>query len=146
MVFPERVFAAIVPWLILAATTIFTLQPVMAKHIPGPRRVDEKTCPVLLLGGGAYFGGALGIVLLPVLGLTLIVPVIIAPPLNGRQSRFSLPRVSPAASPVLACPMLMWVHRTVVLFIGNASADEMLFPGRRHGHSSTELRQGGDLK
>lgn len=82
MVFPERVFAAIVPWLILAATTILTLQPVMAQNIPRPRRVDERTSPVLLLRVGAYFGGALGIVLLSVLGLSLVVPFIIAPTLH----------------------------------------------------------------
>ena len=75
---PAHTFKVIVPPLVLAAALVLAAQPMLRRLVAG--RVDDNTRSQLWLvhttvfvGGvyGAYFGGALGIVLLAVLGVTL---------------------------------------------------------------------------
>lgn len=79
--FPERVFAALVPWLILGATLLFVAQPWIARRLPPPAPGERGSPPILLvsvgLAGvyGAYFGGALGVLLLAVLGIEMALPL-----------------------------------------------------------------------
>lgn len=65
LISPERLFAAIVPWLVLAATFIFW------RGAPGSaaRTSAMRLLPLLLIGClyGGYFNGALGVVLLAAL-------------------------------------------------------------------------------
>ena len=70
---PERVFSALVPWLILTAALLFALQPVLGRflkdHLSGgkPR---GKTLVALVIGQffiavyGGYFGAGIGILML----------------------------------------------------------------------------------
>lgn len=64
---PERLFAVVVPWLVLAATALFWLG--------APRSTEgasaARLLPLLLIGClyGGYFNGALGVVLLAALAL-----------------------------------------------------------------------------
>lgn len=62
---PERLFAAIVPWLVLAATFVFWLGAPRAVATAGAAR----PLPLLLIAClyGGYFNGALGVVLLAAL-------------------------------------------------------------------------------
>jgi uncharacterized membrane protein YfcA len=76
----ENTFAAVVPWLIGAATALFAAAPLITKllsrrHPPGS---DAHARPRTLLAGvfigsiyGGYFGAGLGIVLFAVLALSL---------------------------------------------------------------------------
>ncbi|HZC53512.1 MAG TPA: sulfite exporter TauE/SafE family protein, partial [Mycobacterium sp.] len=75
---PSDVFSRLVPWLILGATALFAMQPVVARHVrPHERRGGAGSmiglrAGVLLSGVyGAYFGAGLGIMLLGILGLVL---------------------------------------------------------------------------
>ena len=72
----NNVFAAIVPWLILAACALLLLQPVVTSRVRARRPEREQhRSPVLavaqFLGGvyGAFFGAGLGVMMLAVLGL-----------------------------------------------------------------------------
>jgi uncharacterized protein len=72
---PAKVFAGVVPWLILAACVLVVVQPRLMRvlrtrgwaptHLPRP-----SLLPTLFVAGiyGGYFGAALGIVLIAVLG------------------------------------------------------------------------------
>jgi uncharacterized protein len=70
-------FTAIAPWLVLGASLLFALQPLLRRALSGsgdPTRVH----PVLLLLGtfaasvyGGYFGAGMGVMLLAILGLCL---------------------------------------------------------------------------
>jgi uncharacterized protein len=73
---PNTVFAAIVPWLILAACALLLLQPVVSSRVRARRPVREQHRSPLLavaqfLGGvyGAFFGAGLSVMMLAVLGL-----------------------------------------------------------------------------
>jgi uncharacterized membrane protein YfcA len=72
----NTVFAAIVPWLILAACALLLLQPVVTARVRARRPVREQhRSPLLVaaqfLGGvyGAFFGAGLSVMMLAVLGL-----------------------------------------------------------------------------
>jgi hypothetical protein len=72
----NRVFSAIVPWLILGACALLLLQPVVTSRVRARRPVREQhRSPVLavaqFLGGvyGAFFGAGLSVMMLAVLGL-----------------------------------------------------------------------------
>lgn len=69
---PDKTFDVIVPWLLLAATVIFTFGPRITPHL----RKLFQIGPVALLSiqfligiYGGYFGGAMGIVMLALYGL-----------------------------------------------------------------------------
>jgi uncharacterized membrane protein YfcA len=72
---PARAFDIIVPFLVLLATAVLALQPVVQRLVgrPAPRR--RQLVLQLLTGLGAvyggYFGGALGVILVAVLALVL---------------------------------------------------------------------------
>ncbi|HEY2595948.1 MAG TPA: sulfite exporter TauE/SafE family protein [Chloroflexota bacterium] len=72
----NSVFAAVVPWLILAACALLLVQPLVTSRVRARRPEREQhRAPVLavaqLLGGtyGAFFGAGLGVMMLAVLGL-----------------------------------------------------------------------------
>jgi uncharacterized membrane protein YfcA len=74
---PESAFDAVVPFLVLAASLLLALQPRIATLV-GPPSADHREGRALLypaigLGAvyGGYFGGALGVILLGVLALTV---------------------------------------------------------------------------
>ncbi|WP_158675729.1 sulfite exporter TauE/SafE family protein [Nocardia stercoris] len=90
LVAPPKVFAALVPYLILSATALFTAQPMLS------RRLAERTgdSPLLLFAGvfvggayGAYFNGGMGIVLLTALALGIDASITL---LNGLKSLLTL--------------------------------------------------------
>lgn len=71
LVLPPGVFAAVVPWLILAACGLLAAQGRLRRHTGGhhPRALHAGTFLGCVYGG--YFGAGLGIALLAVLGLAL---------------------------------------------------------------------------
>ncbi|MDX6286471.1 MAG: uncharacterized protein QOG53_1956 [Frankiales bacterium] len=78
---PSDAFRALVPYLVLFACALVAVQPRLAQWVAkrrGERRVGVDDVPIgafiaVMLGGvyGAYFGGALGVVLLAVFGILL---------------------------------------------------------------------------
>jgi hypothetical protein len=76
LVTPEAAFDALVPALVLLASILVGLQPVLARHL-GPAEHLPHARPVLLLSVfaatvyGGYFGGGLGIIVLAALTLTV---------------------------------------------------------------------------
>ncbi len=73
---PAEAFRRLVPWLVLAASLLFALQPLLSRALG--RHRDHGAHRVLLLAGtfgaavyGGYFGAGMGVVLLAVLGLAL---------------------------------------------------------------------------
>jgi uncharacterized membrane protein YfcA len=74
---PSSAFTRLVPWLVLFASVLFAVQPVLVRALSSVAH-DHPTRRALLLAGtfltavyGGYFGGAMGIMLLAVLGLAL---------------------------------------------------------------------------
>ncbi|MGX7679113.1 sulfite exporter TauE/SafE family protein [Jatrophihabitans sp. DSM 45814] len=76
---PADVFTALVPWLVLAATALFALQPWVSAWVSRRARMSgrDPSGPPLIIGVllasvyGAYFGAGLGIILLAVIGSLL---------------------------------------------------------------------------
>ena len=73
---PASAFARLVPWLVLGASALFAVQPLLANLLS--RHEQARTRRVLLTGGlcavsvyGGYFGAGLGVMLLALLGMTL---------------------------------------------------------------------------
>ncbi len=71
-------FTRIAPWLILGASLLFALQPLLSRALGDGSHTPSRTHTVLLLGGtflasiyGGYFGAGLGVMLLAILGLCL---------------------------------------------------------------------------
>ncbi len=72
-----KVFASLVPWLILAASVLFLLQPIVAKwlgHHPKVEISQRRVALVMLLQlgvaiYGGYFGAGIGILMLSALGV-----------------------------------------------------------------------------
>jgi uncharacterized protein len=74
---PSADFDRLAPWLVLFASVLFAAQPLLVRLL-GNVRHDHPTRRLLLMGGtfltsvyGGYFGAAMGIVFLAVLGLAL---------------------------------------------------------------------------
>lgn len=74
---PSSDFDRLAPWLVLFASVLFAAQPVLVRLLGGSGH-DHRTRRALLFGGtflsavyGGYFGAAMGIMLLAVLGLAL---------------------------------------------------------------------------
>jgi uncharacterized membrane protein YfcA len=75
---PEKMFAALVPWLILVAATLFTLQPVIARKL-GIGKAHEAPVGSTIVGVvlfqflvgiyGGYFGAGIGILMLSALAM-----------------------------------------------------------------------------
>jgi hypothetical protein len=90
---PSRAFALLAPYLLLAACTLFVLQPVIAAHL-ARRGSAARPRRAVLHGGcflssvyGAYFGAGLGVMLLAVLALALPEPLV---RISGLRSVISL--------------------------------------------------------
>lgn len=74
---PERYFAALVPWLILTATVLFTLQPLVARMIRSQAApaAEHSSAHLMFLAAaqllvaiyGGYFGAGIGILMLSAL-------------------------------------------------------------------------------
>jgi uncharacterized protein len=69
-------FDSVVPWLVLGAAALFAVQPALRRALD--RGAHPRTRPVLLVAGvfaasvyGGYFGAAMGVMFLAVLGLAL---------------------------------------------------------------------------
>jgi uncharacterized membrane protein YfcA len=79
LVGPEDTFAALAPWLVLAACALLALQPLVKRwvarsaHHTAPARLVVTVGVASVYGG--YFGAGLGIVLLAALGLLLDEPL-----------------------------------------------------------------------
>jgi uncharacterized membrane protein YfcA len=76
--FDERYFAALVPWLILTAATLFTLQPMIARRlgigkpheVPHGRTILGVMLFQFIVGiYGGYFGAGIGILMLAALAM-----------------------------------------------------------------------------
>jgi uncharacterized membrane protein YfcA len=70
-------FEAVVPWLVLGAAALFAVQPLLRRALDRGS-AHPRTRPVLLVAGvfaasvyGGYFGAAMGVMFLAVLGLAL---------------------------------------------------------------------------
>lgn len=75
---PSHAFSRIAPWLVLFASLLFALRPLLAKGLARLGHVDGQVHrPVLFVGMflaavyGGYFGAAMGVIMLAVLGLAL---------------------------------------------------------------------------
>lgn len=71
-------FRNLVPWLVLGASILFAIQPLLKRALGGTAHTPPRTRPILLAGGtfaasvyGGYFGAGLGVMLLAILGLAL---------------------------------------------------------------------------
>ncbi|MGW0183574.1 sulfite exporter TauE/SafE family protein [Nocardia sp. NPDC003345] len=87
---PPEVFAALVPYLVLAATALFAAQPVISKKLAQKGGDSRFTLFAgVFLGGvyGAYFNGGMGIVLLTALALGIEASI---NSLNGLKSALTL--------------------------------------------------------
>jgi uncharacterized protein len=74
---PTATFDAVVPWLVLGASALFAVQPVLRRVLDNGS-AHPRARPVLLVLGvfaasvyGGYFGAAMGVMFLAVLGLAL---------------------------------------------------------------------------
>ena len=74
----SALFRTLAPWLVLGASILFALQPLLRRALGGSAHSPPRTRPLLLAGGtfaasiyGGYFGAGLGVLLLAILGLAL---------------------------------------------------------------------------
>jgi uncharacterized membrane protein YfcA len=91
---PASAFTALVPWLILVATAIFAVQPVLAAKVTRRQAEGQDVGSALVYVGvllsavyGGYFGAGLGIMLLGVLGTLLPLGL---QAINGLKNALSL--------------------------------------------------------
>ncbi|HLW46022.1 MAG TPA: sulfite exporter TauE/SafE family protein [Acidimicrobiales bacterium] len=73
----QRLFARLAPWLVVAATVLFALQPLLARLLRDVSH-EHRTRRVLVHGGtfvtslyGGYFGAGMGVIMLAVFGVAL---------------------------------------------------------------------------
>jgi uncharacterized membrane protein YfcA len=71
-------FRSLAPWLVLGASLLFAIQPLLKRALSGSSHAPPRTRTLLLSGGtfvaavyGGYFGAGLGVMLLAILGLAL---------------------------------------------------------------------------
>jgi hypothetical protein len=74
---PSSAFTRLAPWLVLFATALFAMSPFLSRWLSGGGPTTD-TRPIALWVGmflaavyGGYFGAAMGVIILAVLGLTL---------------------------------------------------------------------------
>jgi hypothetical protein len=78
---PQRAFDLVVPVLVIAASLLVGIQPVITRRLrTEDGRHQERPRALLVAVGlscvyGGYFGGGLGVILLAVIGLTLAAPL-----------------------------------------------------------------------
>ncbi len=108
---PASVFEAVVPFLVLLAAVMLALQPRVQAWVAARPRRAEGLPPLLLvvtfIGGvyGAYFGGALGVILLAALGSVLADDL---QRINGLKSLLSLVVNGVAAAIFVFSPQAHW--------------------------------------
>jgi hypothetical protein len=73
---PSSAFTRIAPWLVLSASALFALGPLLSRVLAGgqtarPHRLALWTGMFFAAVYGGYFGAAMGVIMLAVLGLTL---------------------------------------------------------------------------
>jgi uncharacterized membrane protein YfcA len=112
LVSPARIFEALVPLLVLFAAALLAAQPRVSAWVEGRRDGEVQGVPAVLLvvtflGGvyGAYFGGALGVVLLAALGSVLADDL---QRINGLKSALSLVINSVAVTIFVFSPHVHW--------------------------------------
>jgi uncharacterized membrane protein YfcA len=78
LVTPAGSFRSLVPWLVLLATVLFAVQPLIVRLV-SQVSVDHASRRALLFGGtfvvavyGGYFGAAMGVMMLALYGLALV--------------------------------------------------------------------------
>jgi uncharacterized membrane protein YfcA len=108
---PSKTFTAIAPWLVLLASLLFAVQPLLVRAFAG-HHDRHPTRLVLLYGGtllaavyGGYFGAGMGVVLLAVLGLAIPDQLVRT---TGLRSILSVLVNGVAASVFLARGTLVW--------------------------------------
>ncbi|MFD7843944.1 sulfite exporter TauE/SafE family protein [Nocardia sp. NPDC059764] len=105
---PPKVFAALVPYLILAATALFAAQPLVSRKLSehgGDSRLRLFAGVFLGAAYGAYFNGGMGIVLLTALALGIDASIT---RLNGLKSLLTLTVSSTAVIAVALFGPVEW--------------------------------------
>ncbi|WP_181722699.1 sulfite exporter TauE/SafE family protein [Nocardia gipuzkoensis] len=111
---PPQVFAVLVPYLILAATALFAIQPAVSRVLNARRAGSRLTLFAgVFLGGvyGAYFNGGMGIVLLTALALGIDASVSL---LNGLKSLLTLTVSTTAMVAVALFGPVDWLSAAVL--------------------------------
>ncbi len=134
----ERLFAGIVPWLILLATLLLAFQPLIKKWVTpkAPAESVEKkqrfwaallVFPATVYGG--YFGAGLGVILLAVLGLSVKEDMV---RLNALKQSLSLTANVAAAVFFLFSDQVQWMAAGIMMvcallggFLGGKLAGKM---------------------
>ncbi|MFE2955224.1 sulfite exporter TauE/SafE family protein [Nocardia tengchongensis] len=105
---PPKVFAALVPYLILAATALFAAQPLVSRKLSehgADSRIRLFAGVFLGAAYGAYFNGGMGIVLLTALALGIDASIT---RLNGLKSLLTLTVSSTAVIAVALFGPVQW--------------------------------------
>lgn len=139
---PEAVFEAVVPYLVLLAAVMLALQPRVARRLAG-RPASARELPLALLAVtflsgayGAYFGGALGVILLAALGSVLADGL---QRVNALKSVLSVVINGVAASIFLFSPHVHWV--TVAVMGAGSLAGGRLGAGVARRLGAEQLRR-----
>lgn len=118
LVSPASVFEALVPVLVLLAAAMLAIQPWVSAWVERRRGGEAHGVPAVLLvvtflGGiyGAYFGGALGVVLLAALGSVLADDL---QRINGLKSLLSLVINTVAVAIFVFSPHVHWTTAAVM--------------------------------
>ncbi|MDA8444417.1 sulfite exporter TauE/SafE family protein [Paracidovorax valerianellae] len=109
LVTPEAAFRRAVPWLLLAATALFAMAPLLrrwtagAHSAPSPARAVVGVLAVSVYGG--YFNGGLGILLLALFGLLGSMPL---HAMNGLKNLVSALLTAIAVAVYAAGGLVLW--------------------------------------
>ncbi|HZF12466.1 MAG TPA: sulfite exporter TauE/SafE family protein [Thermoanaerobaculia bacterium] len=124
---PERIFAHLAPVLILFATVLFMLQGVLARrrearpdaatlddpgHLPWKRWAVASACQFAISIYGGYFGAAIGILMLAVLGFLGLQDI---HAMNGLKNFFNLAINSVAATYFIVRGVVSWPAALVIV-------------------------------
>jgi uncharacterized membrane protein YfcA len=132
------VFARLAPWLVLFASALFAIQPLLVKRLN--IHAEHPVRRVVLLGGtflaalyGGYFGAGIGVVLLAVLGLALPDTLLRT---SGMRAALSVLVSAVAGVVFIARGTLVW-QAVAMLAIGS------LLGGYLGARAATRLPAGG---
>jgi len=114
---PATSFRTLVPWLILLATVLFALQPMLARRFAHVAH-DHPTRGILLQLGtvaisiyGGYFGAAMGVMMLAVFGICLVATLA---EIGGIRSILSLVVNALAAVIFIVDGHVLWLFAAVL--------------------------------